>query len=330
VDFFAHQDRARRSTTWLVVLFALAVLLLVAGTDAVTYLGLSFANNRRPLQFEEVAEILALTSLATLGLIAAGSFYKTWSLRSGGAAVAELMGATPIEGGGATAKERILLNVVEEMAIASGVAVPRVFVMRNEPGINAFAAGLSRDDAVIAVTQGCLDTLNRDELQAVVGHEFSHLLNGDMRLNLRLIGVLHGILILYLIGRIILEMFGRGRVRRRDGKDNGAGAILLFGLALVVLGSLGLFFGRLIKAAVSRQREYLADASSVQFTRNPSAMANALKKIGASYGHARITNAHAEEVSHLFIGQAFVSWLGWYATHPPTERRHSAKEPGWE
>jgi Zn-dependent protease with chaperone function len=216
-------------------------------------------------------------------------------------------------------EERRLLNVVEEMAIASGMPVPSVYLLDKEDSINAFAAGFTPTDAVIAVTRGSLKLLSRDELQGVIAHEFSHILNGDMRLNIRLMGVLHGILVIALIGYSIL------RGTRFSSRQKGGGlAILLFGVALVAIGFVGVFFAKIIKSAVSRQREFLADASAVQFTRNPDGIAGALKKIGGSVYGSGIGHPKAEEASHFFFANGLLrsklqssSPLGLGARRPP-------------
>ena len=228
--------------------------------------------------------------------------------------------------------ERRLLNVVEEMSLASGVPVPPVYVLDNEPSINAFAAGYQPNQAVVAVSRGCLEYLTRDELQGVLGHEFSHVLNGDMRLNLRLIGIVYGILALSIVGYYVMRSAGwcgfLARTRTSRG-DNGA-AIFLIGLALCILGYLGVLLGNIIKAAISRQREFLADASSVQFTRNPAGLAGALKKIGGLTDGSRIRDAHAHEISHMFFGDAFAgSIFNLFATHPPLEERIRLLDPSF-
>ncbi len=221
--------------------------------------------------------------------------------------------------------DRRLLNIVEEMAIASGVPMPRAFVMDAETSINAFAAGHSINDAVVTVTRGALTRLSRDELQGVIAHEFSHILNGDMRLNLRLIGVLYGLLIVALAGRFLLELGGRTRGGSRS-SGSAIAALVAAGLALWILGYIGVFFGRLIKAGVSRQREFLADASAVQFTRNPDGIGGALRKIAGlteqSGLGSRIDHPQAESLSHLFLGAARPSFVrGIFATHPPMDER---------
>ncbi len=230
--------------------------------------------------------------------------------------------------------ERRLLNVVEEMAIASGLPVPPVYLLENEPGINAFAAGHTPGDAVIAVTSGTLRRLSRDELQGVIGHEFSHILNGDMRLNIRLMGVLFGILVIGIVGWIIFRSSFGSPTRCPDDDDDrkGFNPIPLIGLALYVIGYVGVFFGNLIKAAVSRQREFLADASAVQFTRNPDGLAGALKKIGALAEGSQIQDPHAEEASHLFFGKAVGGldhFFGLLASHPPLVERIRRIDPSF-
>ena len=223
-----------------------------------------------------------------------------------------------------------MINVVEEMALASGVPVPPVYLLPEEQGINAFAAGYSPSDAVVAVTRGTAEQLSRDELQGVVAHEFSHILNGDMRLNIRLIGVLHGILLLGLIGRFLLRS-GYYSGHRRNSKDNSGAVLLVMGLVLLVLGFVGSVCGNLIKAALSRQREYLADASAVQFTRNPGGIAGALKRIGAAVMGSSLKHSNASEMSHMYFSQGvWEGFTGMMATHPPLPKRIRALEPNWD
>ena len=274
--------------------------------------------------------ILVIVVLATSAVITMGSLYKTWELRGGGEHVAVMLGGRQICPSTDEHAERRLLNVVEEMALASGVAVPPVYLLPGEYGINAFAAGFTPDDAVIGVSQGALDHLSRDELQGVIAHEFSHILNGDMRFNLRLIGLLHGILVVGLIGYYMLRTGGgSGRSSGRGGK--GGVQIIALGLVILVVGYVGLFFGRLIKAAVSRQREYLADASAVQFTRNPLGIGGALKKIGGLFGSSFIGVPSAETASHMFFGSAFRHWAhSPFATHPPLADRVRAIDPQFD
>ncbi|MBI4575709.1 MAG: M48 family metallopeptidase [Planctomycetes bacterium] len=320
MDFFDHQERARRKTGLLVVYLSLAVVLTVLAVCLVFALAVDRSPRGDPALFGGVA-------LGTLLVIAAGTIYKLLALGSGGRAIAEGLGGEPVSAGTQDPRERRLLHVVEEMAIASGVPVPTVYRLPRETAINAFAAGTSTDHAVVAVTDGALRRLTRDELQGVIAHEFSHALNGDMRLNLRLIGLLHGILLLGLAGRAILRGMGRGR----GGRKGSGGASLIVGLGLLVVGYVGYFFARLIKAAISRQREFLADASAVQFTRNPGGIAGALRKIGGLAEGSRLESPGAEEVSHMLfgegIGQAFLQVL---ATHPPIADRIRRIDPSFD
>jgi Zn-dependent protease with chaperone function len=310
VDFFERQDEARRHTKFLVVYFVLAVLSLVVVINVAVSLILGF------LVIGPRSELLFWITLGTLAVILIGSAYKTLQLASGGSAVAELLGGRLIDSNTSDTDERKLLNVVEEMSIASGLPVPQVYVMQDEAGINAFAAGHSTSDAAISVTRGCMKLLSRDELQGVIAHEFSHILNGDMRLNLRLMGLIFGIVCLTVIGRVLIRTRGRKN------------PLPLVGLALIVVGWAGVFFGRLIQSAVSRQRELLADAAAVQFTRNPAGLAGALKKIGGLAYGSRIESPHAEEASHLF----FANGLGnsFFATHPPLTERIRALDPSFD
>ena len=338
MDFFEHQEIARRRTTQMVVLYGLAVVLIVlaiyiAATFIFAYaLSHGKVPDKMPLWNPQ---LFLWVTVSTLAVIVIGTLYKIHALSEGGRIVAELFGAVPVEPGTKDADERRLLNVVEEISLASGTRVPNVYVLEDEQSINAFAAGYTAADAVICVSQGCLDKLNRDELQGVIAHEFSHISNGDMRLNIRLIGVLNGILIIAFIGYgLIRIVFGgrRGVSVSRGGKKGGGGAILLVilaaGLALMAIGYIGVFFGRLIKSAVSRQREFLADASAVQFTRNPEGIGGALLKILKLDVGSRIVNSHAEEASHLFFANGLRgSWFSLMATHPPLEERIRQIDP---
>ncbi|MBI4195632.1 MAG: M48 family metallopeptidase, partial [Betaproteobacteria bacterium] len=263
-------------------------------------------------------------------VVFAGSLYKIIALSAGGKVVAESLGGQLIPRNTQDLKQRKLLNVVEEMAIASGTPAPPVYLLANEPGINAFAAGFSPRDAVIGVTQGAIDHLSRDQLQGVIAHEFSHIFNGDMRLNLRLMGALNGILILGVLGYYLLYSTTSFSGRRRS-NDKGAAAILTLAIGLMAIGFAGTFFGGLIKASVSRQREYLADASAVQFTRNPDGIAGALKRIGGLASGSKVENPGAPEVSHAFFAQGisgFTQWLS--ATHPPLAKRILRIDPHWD
>lgn len=309
---------------------ALAVLFLIAGVYAI-YIGALIYSTTTSLDAELVffqPQALAWISLGVLVLVTGGSLYKIHQLSGGGKAVAQMLGGTLVAPDTAEPYHRRLLNVVEEMAIASGSPVPDVYVLETEGGINAFAAGYGTEDAVICVTKGALELLTRDELQGVVAHEFSHILNSDTLINIRLMGVLHGILIISLIGKAILRGLGSGR-RSRSNKGAAAGAML--GIALYIVGYMGWFMGNVIKSAVSRQREHLADASAVQFTRNPSGLAGALKKIGGLTTGSQLAHPRANEASHMYfsdgIGDRLLSFLD---THPPLIERVRALEPRFD
>lgn len=328
-DFFAAQDAARRRSRRLVWLFLASVAgLIVAIYVAINFL-LLFAGQEVGLWDPAVFLGVALGVSLVVGV---SSLVKITRLRSGGGSVARSVGGRPVVPATTDPDERRLVNVVEEMAIASGVPVPEIYVLDAEEGINAFAAGFSPDDAAVAVTRGCMTKLTRDELQGVVAHEFSHILNGDMRLNIHLIGLVFGLLALSVLGQgMIRASFYSGGGRRRNGKD-GAGivaALVALGLILLAAGWIGVLFGRLLQSAVSRQREFLADASAVQFTRNPPGLAGALRKIAAS--GSRVRNEHSQDVAHLFFASGISStWAGLFATHPPLAERIRALDPGWD
>ncbi len=326
MDFFERQDQARRNTRLLVVYFVLAVVLIVAAVYLfISFLFLRDMSRSGTLAWLWSPKLFFSVASSTLAIILGSALCKIIELRSGGAAVAEMLGGRPVSSNTQDEDERKLLNVVEEMAIASGTAVPQVYVLPDEESINAFAAGHTTSDAAIGVTRGCMQMLNRDELQGVIGHEFSHILNGDMRLNFRLIGITHGILCIAILGRILLRM---GRGSSSGGKGN---PLPLLGIGLLVIGWIGVFFGRLIKSAVSRQREFLADAAAVQFTRNPEGLSSALKKIGGYVHGSRLMTPRAEEASHLYFGNGMgEAWFGLMATHPPLRDRIRAIDPSFD
>lgn len=401
-NFFQRQERARRNTTLLVVLFLTAVAVIIGVVYWPIWMLLAFfqdlpsdyplprepspypsepplerpvpgyRDRTRPLPFspKEYSPIprfpgpgleegygsrqrqlrprdepekpiplwnplaLAISAGLTSLIVGLGSLYKTSALASGGKVIALQLGGEPLTMNTRDFREKRLLNVVEEMSIASGVPMPAVYVLRDEPSINAFAAGFTPEDAVIGVSQGCLDYLNRDELQGVVAHEFSHILNGDMRLNIRLIGLIFGLLVLSAVGYYTFYFAARSSGGRSSSRGKGGQFILiliLIGLAFYLLGAIGVFFGRIIQAAVSRQREFLADASAVQFTRNPEGIAGALKKIGGLRAGSVVRHPAAGELSHLFFADGMQRWFGSvFATHPPLEVRIRALDPHWD
>ncbi len=334
-NFFDQQDAARRRTGLLIFYFGLAVVAIITSVYlAVTALFFATGQQQHGGALFDPARLAAVATIVGL-VVVLGSLYKIIALQEGGAAVARLLGGRLIDPGSSVPGERKLLNVVEEMALASGTPVPPVYVLDNEAGINAFAAGFTPRDAVVSVSRGCMDHLTRDELQGVVAHEFSHLLNGDMRLNLRVMGLLHGILLIALIGEIVIRLAGNSSSSSRsesdrDSKGSSGLAFFLLGLALLVIGWAGVFFGRLIKCAISRQREFLADASAVQFTRNPDGIAGALKKIGGLAQGSRIESPHAEEACHLFFSMGVPALSSLLATHPPLVERIRRIDPSFD
>ncbi len=343
MDFFERQDEARRRTRWLIVYFIVAVVFIIGALYGVLLLLAPHLPLQRLLSEDSAYWHPALfwqTGFVTLTIIVGAMLLKVVELRSGGGAVVRSLGGTKVDPDTRNAKERQLMNVVEEMAIASGTPVPEVYILKGEMGLNAFAAGHSPNDAAVAVTQGLLDNLTREELQGVVAHEFSHILNGDMRLNVRLIGILFGILAIAVIGRSLLRVMFYSGMRgnsRRGGKEGGGAALVLLliaaGFAIMAIGYIGVFFGRLIQSAVSRQREFLADSAAVQFTRNPDGIANALKRIGSTVGGSRMASAHAEETAHLFFASGLKglnNLSSLFATHPPLDVRIRALQPGWD
>lgn len=338
MNFFEHQARSRRASRWLVLLFAMAVLAVVSAVDLVVFTLLRYfgsSGDEPAFEFDSPLTLVAwlsahpgtavLVTLLVLGVIAVASLYKTIMLGGGGSVVATALGGMRVPADTSDPAQRRLLNVVEEMAIASGVPVPEVYVLEHEQGINAFAAGHNPANAAIGITRGALTHLNRAELQGVIAHEFSHILNGDMRLNLRMMGLLFGLLVIALIGRTILRLAGHARTGNRRG--GGQPLILLVALALVIIGYLGLFFGRVIQAAVSRMRESLADASAVQFTRDPGGLRGALLKISAASSGSRLRSVAADEVAHMLFAPGMRRL---FATHPSLLRRLKAIDPQFD
>jgi Zn-dependent protease with chaperone function len=341
MDFFQNQEAARKRTGLLVFLFLLAVVLTIV-TIYVALAAILLGTGQNDSGEAEMSGLamlwdpglFALVAGGTTALVTGGSLFKIASLSGGGHTVADLLGGRLLSSDTTDPTERRLLNVIEEMAIAAGTPVPPVYLLENEPGINAFAAGYTPTDAVIGVTRGCAQHLSRDELQGVMAHEFSHILNGDMRLNIRLMGVLFGILLIGLTGWLILRSQTGFRYRYGAREDRkGGNPLPLIGLALYIIGYVGVFFGNLIKAAVSRQREFLADASAVQFTRNPEGISGALKKIGALAEGSRVANPEATEASHMFFGNAvggIGTFFGLLSTHPSLAERIRRIDPSFD
>lgn len=350
MNFFEQQKQARSQSKMLWVLFLLAVVAILVAVNFAGWVGYeafknhshessgyydhSYSHSYSGSRDGEYIAVFALTTLTTLLVILLGSLFKTASLRSGGgASVAKSLGARRVEMDTTEPAEKRLVNVVEEMAIASGSNVPSIWILDQDPCINAFAAGYAPSEAAVCVSQGCLTELTRDELQGVIAHEFSHIFNGDMRANIRMLGVLHGILVIGLTGYWAVRILGHSSPRSRSSnkKDNAGAvllAILIVGILLIFIGWVGVFFGRLIKASLSRTREYLADASAVQFTRNPSGIAGALAKIHLSAG-SKLSSSNREEFSHFFFADGVGFHMPFFETHPPLPARLDRILPNW-
>lgn len=337
MDFFGEQDRAKAKTGQLWFLFLCAVFLIVTSLSLVIVLGLSYSGMAqvflripsRGQNFQDISQLLnaiirygrweniLVVPLCLTGFILSVSFFKYLVIaQKGGSYIAKMLGGTKLEEA-SSHEEKKLLNIVEEMALASGIAVPEVYILKNQNEINAFAAGTNLHQAVIGVSQGAIAQLSRDELQGVIAHEFSHIFHGDMKINAQLIGVLHGILFIHEFGASFLR---HSRYRRsRSRRDKGDGAFLAIMFGFMVIGLIGYFFGSLIKAAISRQREFLADAAAVQYTRNPAGISMALAKIG-NFG-SLVDEKKASQASHMFFANGLKSPLEWFATHPPLSTR---------
>ena len=322
MDFQTHQEAARQSTARLIVLLAAGVIAIIAVVSVLMTALLWYGSG----DFQPLSAIAVAAPITTIGVVGT-SLVKSSQIRGGGGSyVARSMGGRPVDFNTLDPAEKQLANVVEEIAIASGMPVPALFVLDDEPGINAFAAGWSADNAAIGVTRGALDHFTRRELQGVIAHEFSHIANGDTRIYTRIIGWIFGIAAITVLGRILLQNLWWAP-RRRDSRDNSMLVLLAAAVGLMVIGALGTLFARLVQAAVSRQREYLADASAVQYTRDPSAIGEALMKIAAHSEHGSIRSAHATEASHMFFSKAMSSS---FATHPPLDDRIRRLLPDWD
>lgn len=325
MNFFEQQCRAKRRSVQLVILMFLAVLGLILVSCMLLILPFSYGKT-----LENMAsnwQFFATVSTLVTGVVLLGGLIKYVELTGGGKVVARRLGGRLINHDARTLEERRLVNVVEEMALASGTAVPCVYLLPDQ-GINAFAAGFTPQDAVIGVTQGAISLLSRDELQGVIAHEFSHIYNGDMRLNTQLVAIVHGIMVIGLAGNHLL----RGLEDTPHSSANRKQPTILvsmFGTALCIVGFSGTFVGNLIKAAVSRQREFLADATAVQYTRNPDSIAGALKKIGGYKMGSTLKAARAAEFSHLFFGPGTSSsYL--LSGHPDLRERIRRIDPDWD
>ena len=314
VSFFAQQERARRASRTLVVLYVLSVAAIVASVNGLAALFCLVFS------YETSAILYLIASLGTLAVIALGTLEILARLSLGQAELAALLAGRPIGRGSRRDDEQRLVNIVDELSIACGLAAPPLYVLNREPGINAFAAGASPSQAVIIVTQGALEQLSRDELQAVIAHEFSHILHGDISLNLRAVYVLQGIVFLSAIGRFMMQYYsGAGT---EDGRRFFHVPLAVVGAGLFAIGAVGLLFCRIIQASIARERENLADASAVRFTRNADALCGALARIRVNGEGSRVRNWHADALAHMLFAPASPNWLrSLIATHPPIEER---------
>ncbi len=354
MDFFEHQAQAKAASNRLLLLFLAFCVFIVLCVNGTIYVCLSwssisqFASSNITFsdflvwQFSYAGFI---TSVVTLFIIGSGSFGRWLELRHGGNGMAVKLGARSLGFASKDETEQKLINVVEEMAIAAGVTTPGVYVLDHETSVNAFVVGYDFEDSALVVTNGLINAMNRDELQAVVGHEFSHILHGDNRINIRLMILLGGIVWVSELGRMLMADSRHRSGHRRSSigfnKDNYSNVIasnslssmrrkddagvFFIGLPLIVIGSVGVFLGRLIRTAISRKREYLADASAVQFTRNPEALASALNIIRTNSHQGFLQLPRAEGISHMCISSSQKS--SWFATHPPLDQRINSIDP---
>ena len=316
-QFFERQEAQRKYTLWLVAAFIACILLVVVVINLVVLVGLG-GDPRRVLRQEP--EVVFWISAIVFGTILIASWHRSSQLRAGGAVVARALGGVQVNANDGDLKRQRLVNVVEEMAIAARIRKPQIFVLPDEAGINAFAAGNSPDEAAVAVTQGALDAFDREQLQAVIGHEFSHILNGDMKINMRLTAWIFGLCVISDLARRFMNKRGGGK---------GAARVKLIAFGIFVAGSAGALAGRLLQAAVSRRREHLADASAVQFTRNPQALQGAFVVMAANAAGTRLEHERAVDVAHMFFASSPTKLLSkfnasWFATHPPLEERVQA------
>ncbi|HEX5323076.1 MAG TPA: M48 family metalloprotease [Capsulimonadaceae bacterium] len=331
MNFFASEDVARKRTAELALLFVLAALLEIAGFSLIAAAAAIWVaqSDKMSADFSTIVkDCLLYVSPIVLAILVIGFISRLIQLRGGGSAIAEMLDGELLPAAPQDLGDKTLRDVVDEMAIAAGVSPPAVYVLRDEASINAFSAGQAGKDAVIGVTAGALEKLSRDELQGVIAHEFSHILNRDTVLNMRTLAVVYALASISFIGYVLFRITSAGRWDRKSGSI--IFALFAAGAALVVLGLIGGFLGRLVRASVTRQRESLADASAVQFTRNPQAVAAALYKI-ETVG-SLLTHHRTEELNHFLFADGIDS--GWHklrflATHPPIKDRIRAVDPSF-
>jgi len=340
MDFFDQETHAQRRTRLLLCLFGLAVFAFVVLTYLILAIPIQFfspalATSMTFFQFIWAPRLAFWVAAGTLFSTTLGCLYKMRLLAGGGSAVAELLGGRKVDDNPANLDERRLRDVVQEMAIASSLPVPEIYLLDRERGINAFAAGYTRDDVAIGVTFGALKLLNRDELQGIVAHEFSHVLNGDTRLNMKLMSLAHGLSWPTIVGRVLVRGTTRAPEIGESIFDTGTDPVFLptapIGVLFLTIGGISSPLVRLIKSLVCREREWLADAAAVQFTRNPAGLAGALKKIGGLFKQGRLDSPFAETASHLYFANSdYEPWFQFLSTHPPLAKRVLAIDPAFD
>jgi Zn-dependent protease with chaperone function len=336
-NFFEQQKKNKQNSFWLILLFLSAAVFIIWLTqwffgglsdkqilkqlDLILYQGWDVFRQQYTKPFNWII------SFAMVAIILSAVAYKYHQLKQGGAIIATQLGAELVLPNTYHPLEKQLINIVEEIAIAAHTSVPHVYLLKHHSNINAFAAGNNSKDAIIGITRGALEKLTRDEIQAVVAHEFSHIVNGDIRLNNRLTACIFGISFIGLVGEGLIN-HALHNSKGLSSKNNPFGFTVLFGLFLVIYGLIGTLLADMIKAAICRQREYLADATATQFNRNPDALASALQVISGLKSN-KIKRHYQHQYSHLFFTSTTSTWLNWFSTHPPLLSRIKKLNPSF-
>ena len=340
MNFFEQQDKARSKTSRLVIMFLTGIVVLGIIAFVAVFMGYILFLGDSYNDEEEAFSIALTFAIVFVIILLLATWFKISQLRRGGGPqVAKELGGILLEEGNldkiehvSQHKIKVLMNINKEMALASGVPVPNLYLIEDE-GVNAFAAGYTPLNSVIGVTSGAVNALNREELQGVIAHEYSHILNGDVKINLRFAGILFGLTVIYFIGEFLLRIIGSGSRRRSSKKEGGGigGVLVIIAVACFVVGLIGRLFANIIGSLVSKQREFLADASAVQFTRNPNGIANALNKIRSGFG-SEVTSASSSKFSHMFFGIPAKSsgFSALFGTHPPLTDRIKRIDPTFD
>ena len=340
MNFFEQQDKARSKTARLVIMFLAGIIGLAIIAFVAVFMGYILLIGDGYYVEEEAFSIALTFTIVFVIILLLATWIKISQLRRGGGPqVAKELGGILLEEGNldkieqvSQHKLKVLMNINKEMALASGVPVPNLYLIDDE-GVNAFAAGYTPLNSVIGVTSGAVNSLNREELQGVIAHEYSHILNGDVKINLRFAGILFGLTVIYYIGEFLLRIIGRGTRSRSSKKRGGSigGVIVVIAIVCFVIGLIGRLFANIIGSLVSKQREFLADASAVQFTRNPNGIANALNKIRSGFG-SEVTSASCSKFSHMFFNIPTKSsgFSALFGTHPPLTERIKRIDPTFD